>query len=151
MATYVENASIFVDAFHTLTHFLFEYIQLPVGRHGSIVTLHSCGNIERSAVECIADFFEYPRTSEGGATHHHCVHTIFLKTAEGICARGDVAIADDGDVHARIALHFANERPIGFSCVHLATRATVNGERFCTTILDALCQIDDDAVFVVPA
>ena len=151
MATYVENTSVFIDALYTLANLLFEHIQLPVGRHRSEITLHSSRNVKRNTIKRIADFLEYPRTAKGGATHHDRIYTILFKTAECICTGGDVAIANNGDVHARIALHFANQRPIGFSCVHLATCTTVNGQSFCATILNPLCQIYDDAVFVVPA
>ena len=150
MTTHVQNTAIFVDAFHTLSHFLFEHIELPVGRHRSKITLHCRRNIERCAIECVANLFENPRTTKGGASHHHCIHTIVFKSAQCIFARSNISVADDGDVHTRIAFHFANERPIGFSCVHLTTGAPVDGQSLSTGILDAFRQIHNDAVFVIP-
>ena len=51
---------------------------------------------------------------------------------------------------ARATLHFANEGPVGLSCVHLAARATVNRQRLDATVLQLLCQRDNGELFVVP-
>ena len=64
---------------------------------------------------------------------------------------GDVAVADDGDVYARIPLHLADESPVGLTCVHLCAGTTVDGQGADAAILQLLGQGDDNFVFGIPA
>ena len=78
---------------------------------------------------------EYPRTSEGGATNHDGIDAIGVESLVGIVQRLDVAIANDGDMDARIALYFTDEGPIGIAGVHLTAGATMNGQCLNTAVL----------------
>ena len=41
---------------------------------------------------------------------------------------GDIAVAEDRDVHARVVLHFANQCPVGRALVHLGLGAAMDAE-----------------------
>ena len=64
---------------------------------------------------------------------------------------GDVAIADDGDVDAGIALHLADESPVGLAGVHLGTGAPMDGEGGNAAVLQLLGKVGDDELLGVPS
>ena len=101
-------------------------------------------------VEC--QFFpaEYPGTAEGGAPYHHSIHPIGVEGSVGIRQRLDVAIADDGDVDARIPLHLTDECPVGVARVHLCSCASVDGQRLYAAVLQLFCQFGDNQLFGIP-
>lgn len=62
------------------------------------------------------------------ATDHDGIHSVAVKAFLRPYGRGDVTVANDRDVHARVVFHFADQRPVGFSRVHLCTGASVDGQ-----------------------
>ena len=108
MAANVENAAIFVDAFHALSHLFLEHVQHPICRHRLVSGGYDIADFKRRVVDGIAYFFENPRATEGGTSHHHGVDSPFFKSLSRRFARINVAVADNGDVHARILLHRAD-------------------------------------------
>ena len=95
----VEDASLLVDTFHIDAKEFFEDIEFLV-------------EIEFFATED-------PRTAEGGAPDHHGIHAIGVESLIGLVKRMDVTISYNRNMDARVALHFANQRPVGVACVHL--------------------------------
>ncbi len=85
--------------------------------------------------ECEFLATEYPRTSEGGATNHDGIDAISVEGFVCLVQRLNVAIANDGDMDAGIALYFTDEGPIGIACVHLTAGATMNGQCLNTAVL----------------
>ena len=75
--------------------------------------------IKRKRLFGMCYFLEYPRPTEGGTTYHHGIHAIAFEGLPGLFCLGDVAVADNGDVHAGIDLDKADVRPVGIACVHL--------------------------------
>ena len=69
----------------------------------------------------------------------------------GLLGGGDVAIADDGDMDAGIALHLTDEGPVGLASVHLCAGAPVDGEGCNTAVLQLLGKVGDDELLGVPA
>ena len=49
-------------------------------------------------------------------------------------------------MHARVALHFAYERPVGIAFVHLAARASVYGKFPDTAVLQCFGERDDEVL-----
>ena len=99
MAPCVQDATILVDAFDVDAQLLFQHVDF--------------------LVECQRLSAEEPRTAKCGAADHHGVDTILRKGSVGLLQRVNVAVANDGNMDARIALHLAYESPVGLSCVHL--------------------------------
>lgn len=64
---------------------------------------------------------------------------------------GDVTVADDGDVHARIVLDFTNQCPVRFTRIHLGAGAAVNGKGGNAAVLQLFCQIYDNLAAGIPA
>ena len=141
MATYVQDAPVFVQSGHALENLLAEYVHLP--RKGGWGKLFA-------RLQIVRHFLENPRTAEAGAAYHDGIHSIAVETLLGALGSGDIAIADDGNVHTRIVLHFADECPVGFAGVHLATRAAMDGQCLNAAILKLFGKVNDDAVVVVP-
>ena len=110
----------------------------------------ACGQV-LTVVEVVTDLLEEPGVAEGGAAYHHRVHAVAVETFFGAFGRGDVAVADDGDMHAGVVLDLADECPVGFAGVHLAARAAVDSEGLDSAVLQLFGQRDDDLVVVVPA
>ena len=54
-------------------------------------------------------------------------------------------------MHARVVFHFADQRPVGFSRVHLCTGTSVDGQCGNAAVLQLLGQIDDDLMVGIPA
>ena len=89
--------------------------------------------------------------AETGAPHHHGIHAVAVEGLAGLFGGGDVPVADDGDLHARILLHLADQGPVRLALVELAAGAAVDGERGDTGILQPLGQRDDDLALLVPS
>ena len=102
-------------------------------------------------VECQRLLAEEPRLTEGGAAYHDGIYAILVEGTVGISQRLDVAIADDGDMDARILLYLANQRPVGLTGIHLAARATMDGQRLDATVLQLLGQRGDNQLLVIPS
>ena len=81
----------------------------------------------RDGGQAVFYLLKYPRPSEGGTPHHNGIHTIALEALLSTLGCGDVAIADDRDVHSGIAFYFAYQGPVGLACVHLTTGAAMYG------------------------
>ena len=94
---------------------------------------------------------ENPRTAEGGTAYHDAIDAVLAEGTVGIVQRPDVAVADDGNVDAGIALHVTDECPVGLAGVHLATGAPVDGQCLDATVLQLFGQLGDDELLVVPA
>ena len=142
MAPCVQYAAIFVYAVDVYPQLLLEYVELVVEVEGGV---------GGQSVEVVAHLLEYPRASEGGATHHHRVYAIALKRRLCLLRRGDIAVADDGYMYARVALHLADERPVRLTSVHLRTCSAVYGERLYAAVLQSLGEIGYHQILGVPA
>ncbi|CDA55788.1 unknown [Prevotella sp. CAG:604] len=140
MATGVENASVLVDALDIDAELLFQKVDFFI--HGQ----WGCTGI----VEIITDFLENPRSSEGGATYHYCIHAIAVEGKFGFFRGRNIAVADDWDMNAGIVLHLSDEAPVGFSRVHLATGSAVDGECLDSAVLQLLSQVGNDEVVIIP-
>ena len=104
-----------------------------------------------SMFKIITDIFEDPRAPKRSTTNHHGIYAILLEALFGALGSGDIAIADDGDMNARIAFNLSYEGPVGFAGVHLAAGATMDSERLDSAFLELLRKLGDDAVVVVPS
>lgn len=142
VATDVQDAAVFVDAGYALFDL--------AAQHGEAF-LHGDGRELLARVEQVANLAEDPRAAEGGAAHHDGVDAVALKALAGHGGRGDVAVADDGDVDARVVLDLADEGPVGFAGVHLAAGAPVDGQGGDTAVLQLFGQGGDALVLAVPA
>ena len=89
--------------------------------------------------------------SESRTAYHYAIHAIAVKCLLRLVRIGNVTVPDDGDVHTRIVLHLAYERPIGFAAVQLAASTTVNGQSPNADVLQPLGQFDYDFRILVPS
>ena len=71
----MEYAAVLVDAFHVDAELFFEYVNLAVEVEREVL---------RTSVEIVAHLLEYPRASEGGASHHNGIHAVVVESALGI-------------------------------------------------------------------
>ena len=94
---------------------------------------------------------EDPRTAKAGSANHDTIHAVAVKAFARTLGGGDVAIADDGDVHAWIVFHLANQGPVGLTGVHLRASAAMNGQRLDAAILQLLGQVNDNLMALIPA
>ena len=101
-------------------------------------------------IQIVADFLEDPGAPEGGAANHDGIYAIFVEGPLGIFGRGDVAIADDGDMDAGVAPDLADEGPVGRACVHLTARPAVDRQGLDAAVLKLFRELSDDELFVVP-
>ena len=115
MAASVEYAAVLVDAFHVDAELFLEYVNLAVEVEREVL---------RPAVEIVAHLLEYPRAAEGGTSHHDGIHAVVVESALGLFRRCYVAVAYDGYVYARIALHlaYASSRRCRCTSVHVCGR-----------------------------
>ena len=152
MAAAVQDAPVFVDAAHAGEHLLLEHVYLPVRTHHRIAALHGfVRNRHAFRIQDIHDFLENPWAAESGTPHHDGIHPVAVETLTGTFGRGYVAIADDGNRHARIVFHLADERPVRFAGVHLRPGTAVYGQRPDTAILKAFGQIHNHLAAFVPS
>ena len=98
----------------------------------------------------LPDLPEYPWTSIRRPTDHHAVHAVSLEHLGRFLPRVDIAVADDRNPHARIALHLADQRPVGLAPIHLGARAPVNRQRGDPRVLQPLGDLDDVLRILVP-
>src|SRR5574344_816738 len=138
----VEYAAVLIDAVRIDAELVFQQIDLFIQGEGT-----GCGIV----IEYVTYLRDYPGTTECGPAHHDGIYAIAFKGRFGFLRGGDVAIADDGDMDARIALHLADERPVGFAGVHLCTGSAVDGECLYATVLQLFCQVGDDELFLIPS
>lgn len=70
---------------------------------------------------------------------------------DGLLGGDDVAVAEDGDVHARVVLNLADEGPVGGALIHLGLGAAVDAEGGDADVLKAFGEFDDGFVVGVVA
>ena len=102
-------------------------------------------------LQIVFHFAEYPRRTDGCTAHHNAVDTVAVEIVGELFGRGDVAVADNRYLYARIVLHLSNQCPVGLSGVHLAACASVNGQRLDAAVLKLFGKRSDDFVLTVPA
>ena len=142
VAAHVEDTAAFVQQVDTVFHLLAEHVHAPFGgERGKLF----------ARLQVMLHFLEYPRPSEAGTAYHDGVHAVALEALEGTLRGGDVAVADDGDVYARILLHLADEGPVGFARVHLRAGTAVDGQGADAAVLQLFGQGDDNLVLGIPA
>lgn len=142
MAACVQNAAVFVNAFYVDAQLFEQDVELAVEGERRVFG---------TTVEQVAHLLEYPWAAEGGASYHDGIHSVTVESVAGLFGGADVAVADNRDVYAWVALHLAYQRPVGFARVHLGTCASVNGERLDAAVLQSFCQIGYDEIVGVPA
>ena len=131
MAPCVQDATILVDAFDVDAQLFFQHVDF--------------------LVECQRLSAEEPRTAKCGAANHHGIDTVLRKGSVGLLQRVNVAVANDGDMDARIALHLADESPVGLSCVHLRACPSVYCQCLDAAVLQLFGQCGDDELLLVPS
>ena len=142
VAAHVQDAPAFVEQAHAVYDLPAQHVELP-GR-GEV--------LQRFAGFQIMFYFaEYPRAAEAGAAYHDGVHAVAFEALPGALGGGDVAVADDGDVHAGVAFHFTYQRPVGLAGVHLCAGAPVDGEGPDAAVLQLFGKVDNDFMFGIPA
>lgn len=142
VAACVQYAAVLVDALNVDAQLFEQDVELAVEGERRVFG---------TTVEQVAHLLEYPWAAEGGASYHDGIHSVAVEGVACLLGSADVAVADDGDVYARIALHLAYQRPVGFARVHLGTCASVNGERLDAAVLQSFCQIGYDEIVGVPS
>ena len=96
-------------------------------------------------------FAENPRLSDTRTSDHYTVYPVTLKGFFTPFGRCDVAVTDNGDMHAWVFFYGADERPVGLAGVHLCTCASVDREGCNAAVLQLLGQFDDNAMIGIPA
>ena len=140
----MEDASLLVDTLHIEAEEFFEDVEFLVeGETGGL------GRIR--VIQIVADFFEDPGAPEGGTAYHDGIDTVVVESRLGLLCRSDVAIADNGDMDAGVALHLTDEGPISSAGVHLTAGSAVDCQGLDTTVLQLFGERGDDELFVVPA
>ena len=120
--------------------------ELDGGQQVAAAHLHTLGYGDRTfflATQQPLCLLEYPWVADGTATNQDAVDTVALAGLDGLLGSGDIAIAEDGDVHAGVVLHLADERPVGRTLIHLGFGAAVNAEGGNAHILQPLGQLDN--------
>lgn len=69
-----------------------------------------------------------PWISDGSTAYKNSINTISLKSIAGLLRGSDISISKDGNMHTRIALHFAYKCPIGIPLIHLRFGSAVDTE-----------------------
>ena len=140
MPTNVQNATELVDAVDA-------FVDLAAQQSHFLLV----GDVWHLASEHILlHFLENPWCAYRGSAHHNAVHAVAVVVFFQFLGRSDVAVADNGDVHTGVVLHLANQRPVGFTGVHLATGAAMDGEGLNTAILQLLCHFHNVLGVAVP-
>lgn len=142
VAACVQNATVFVDALNVDAQLFEQNVELAVECERRVFG---------TAVEQVAHLLEYPWAAEGGASYHHGINAIAVEGVACLLGSADVAVADDGDVYARVALHLAYQRPVGIARVHLCTCASVYGQSLDAAVLQCFSQVGDDQIVGVPS
>lgn len=142
MAACVQYAAVFVNALNVDAQLFEQDVELAVECERRVFG---------TAVEQVAHLLEYPWAAEGGTSYHHGINAVAVEGVACLFGSADVAIADNRDVDARIALHLAYQRPVGIARVHLGTCTSVNGECLDAAILQSFCQIGYDEIVGVPS
>jgi len=99
--------------------------------------------------EEMPDFPEDPGPADGAAADHDGVHAVPVEELLGLAGVGYVAVADDGDRHARVGLDLADEGPVGLAEVALGAGASVDGQELGAGVLEHLGDADDVLAVVV--
>ena len=141
MAAHLQHAPLFPFEFQRLVQVQFR--QLDPLAHRGLWHKPTCGQV-------MTYFSKDPRTAVGGPPDHHAVHAVAVERPGGLLRRTDVAVADDGNRHARIALHLADQRPVRLAAVHLRPGAAVDRQRRNAHVLQPLGDLDDILRIVVP-
>src|SRR6185312_4786840 len=74
-------------------------------------------------------FPEYPGMTDGRTTNHNAVNAVPVFVVKRFLRTVDVAIAENGDMYARIVFHLPDQLPVGDTFIHLAAGTAVNGKR----------------------
>ena len=101
-------------------------------------------------IEEVTHLAEYPGSTVGCSTNHHSINAIAIEHLSRLLARIDITIADNRNLDKRIVLDLANESPISFALVELASCATVNGQRSNAHILQTEGYLLDILRIIVP-
>ena len=99
----------------------------------------------------MADFFKYPRPAVSGAADHDAVDVVAFECRRSLFRRVDVAVADDRDMHSRVAFYLADQRPVGLAAVKLRPRPAVDRQRGDSRVLQPFGDLDDVFRVFVPA
>ena len=75
------------------------------------------------ATEEALGLLEYPGVAYCPAAYKDAVDAVALAGFDGLLGGDDVAVAEDGDVHARVVLNLADEGPVGGALIHLGLGA----------------------------
>ena len=104
-----------------------------------------------TSIEALPYLFEYPRASKSGTSHHNGIYAITFKGVACSFSTGYIPITNDGNGDAGVVLNGFNQTPVGLTGIHLASGASVNGERLYTAVLQLLSKVCDDKVLLIPS
>ena len=141
MSADVQDATSFVQSLHALHHLLLQDVEIPT---------ESLLGQRLARREVMFHLAEDPGAADAASANHYAVYAIVVEALFALLGGHHVAVANDGDRHAWVALHLANQAPVGLACVHLRTGATMDGEGCDAAVLQLLGQLHDDAMENAP-
>src|SRR6266481_8136536 len=110
-----------------------ESIEIEDMRNQHTMDFADCrGRHVLSGFEKVFDLAEQPGTSLRSTAYHYRISTGILQYLPGFFRRGDVAISDDGQIHA--GFHCGNRVVFSLAGIRASAGTTMNGER-----LNAAC------------
>ena len=89
---------------------------------------------------------EYPGVADGGAPYQYAIHAVAATCFDSLLWGGDVAVAEDGDMHTGVVLHLTDEGPVGGALVHLGLGAAVDAEGGDADVLEPFGEFDNRLV-----
>ena len=89
---------------------------------------------------------EYPGVADGCTADEDAVDAVASACFDSLLGGGDVAVAEDRDMHAGVVLDLADEGPVGGALVHLGLGAAVDAEGGDADVLQPLGKLYDGLV-----
>ena len=105
--------------------------ELDSGHQMSAAHLHTLGHSDFAfllAPQQALGLLEYPGVADCPAAYENAIHTIAATGFHGLLWSGDVAVAENRDMHAGIVFYLADEGPVGGALIHLGLGASVYAE-----------------------
>ena len=137
----MKDATIFVDTLYALIDLTQEHIKFLIQRQRN----------PAAGVEELTYVMEDPRSAKRSAADHHAIDAKLFEGIASLLGSGDIAIAYDGYLHARVILERLDQSPVSLAGIHLRTSAAMHGEGLDATILEHRSQVGDDLILAVPA
>ena len=117
----MQYAAILINALHVYAQHLLQDIDFIVQGE--------------SAVASVGNLPEYPRSSECRAPNHYSVDTILIELLPCRLIVDDITVSYYRDMYFRVVPDLAYERPVGIAGIHLAPRASMDGQSLYAAVL----------------